>query len=290
MSIPDFNLPQYETLLYSLSEGTCIFFGAGVSKLAGYKLWNEVRDSMIEFFWNNRIAISKRSGSPLDRSFCEYFKKHEDIVEAFDFLYVLDKPLFIKGINSIFYDDEQKSNNKIYSYLNRLNNGNNFFVTTNIDRGFQQFIGVSDELVAINPNLENPVKLLNYIHGRIDRQDSWIFTREQYNKGYSIDDTPCMRFLINILDNYNVLFIGYGLREEDIKRAISLTKKRKTHYWLEESSRNKEDYLKIRGTTMKNIYNIHLIPYNIDEEGHEILMKTIAALYTSVNNKTKGLR
>ncbi|MBI4848181.1 MAG: SIR2 family protein [Nitrospirae bacterium] len=290
MSIPNFNLPQYETLLYSLSSGTCIFFGAGVSKLAGYKLWNELRDGVIDFFWTNRTAISEDKRKTLDYSFCEYFKKHEDVIEAFNFLYALDKPLFIKGIKSIFCDDEQKSNNEIYAYLNRLNNWNNFFVTTNIDRSYQQFIGVPDELVTINPNLGNSPKLLNYIHGRVDKEDTWIFTRAQYNKGYIIDDASCMKFLINIFDNYNVLFVGYGLREDDIKRALSLTKKRKTHYWLEESSRNREDYLKIRKTTMKENYNTHLIPYYIDEEGHEVLLKVIDALYKAVNNKTEGLR
>ena len=41
--------------------------------------------------------------------------------------------------------------NKIYELLNKLNNNKNFFVTTNIDRGLQKYLGLPDEGVSINP-------------------------------------------------------------------------------------------------------------------------------------------
>jgi len=289
LGIPDFYLPQYETLIYSLSRGTCIFFGAGLSQLAGYKSWVDLRKSMITYFWERRSEIPYDRRKLFDYSSCEDLLNHENDIEAFTYLDYLSNALFVKGIKDIFYTDEQDSNNKIFSFLNRLNNGNNFYVTTNIDRGFQKHISLPDEHVSINPEFKNPPKIINYLHGRVDREDTWVFTRDKYNIGYIVDESPCMKFLQSIFENYNVLFIGYGLREGDINRVISSTSRKKHHFWLEPSSRSKEGPLKIRSTCMRENYNVHLIPYFIDEEGYDLLLKTIEALSTVVSAKLRGI-
>lgn len=46
--VPNFDDPQYEYLILSLLQDTCIFIGAGVSKLARYKLWNELKNAMAD--------------------------------------------------------------------------------------------------------------------------------------------------------------------------------------------------------------------------------------------------
>ncbi|MEW6068785.1 MAG: SIR2 family protein [Nitrospirota bacterium] len=281
--VPYFNAPEYENLILSLLHGTCIFIGAGVSKLAGYKLWAELRNAMIDYFWSKRDGLSFQNRSIFDYSMCESLKNHKDIIETFDYLYSADKNLFNAGIKETFYSDEKVVTNKIYEPLNKLNNNKNFFVTTNIDRGLQKYLGLPDESISINPIFENPPKLITYLHGRIDREDTWIFTTAQYSKGYSGENAPCMNYIKNIFDNFNVLFIGYGLREPEITQAISLTNKRKTHYWLEGSRRNTEDYLKIRSTTLKENFNIKLIPYCIDDKGDELLCDVIDSLYKTIS-------
>ena len=277
--IPDFSVPKYENLVLSLQKGTCIFTGAGISKLGGYKLWDELKNEMVDYFWMNKGKLPFKKRRDLDLSLCENLKKHGDIIEPFDYLYFLSSNLFISGIKDIFNVDSTKVSNKVYQILDKLNNGNNFFVTTNIDDGFQKYMGISDGNVSIHPNFHNPPKLISYLHGKIDLEDTWILTRSQYNKGYVETPPPCLNFLVDIFENYSVLFVGYGLREDDITRAISLTNKRKTHYWIEGSKRNVEDYLKIRSTSLKEIYNITLIPYYIDAEGQELLYEVIDSLY-----------
>lgn len=281
--VPNFDASQYENLILSLLQGTCIFIGAGVSKLAGYKLWAELKNAMIDYFWSKRDGLPFQNRSNFDYSMCESLKNHKDIIETFDYLYYADKNLFNAGIKDIFYSDEMVVTNKIYELLNKLNNNKNFFVTTNIDRGLQKYLGLPDEGVSINPIFENPPKLIAYLHGRIDREDTWIFTTTQYSKGYIRENAPCMNYLKNIFDNFNVLFIGYGLSEPEITQAISLTTKRKTHYWLEGSRRNTEDYLKIRSTTLKENFNIKLIPYCIDDKGDELLYDVIDTLYKTIS-------
>ena len=277
--IPDFNIPKYENLILSLQKGTCIFTGAGISKLGGYKLWHELKDEMVDYFWKNQAKSTFRKRSDLDLSFCENLKTHGDIIETFEYLYLLNSSLFLSGIKDIFYVDSMRASNKVYQILNQLNNGKNIFVTTNIDDGFQKYMGIADGEVSIHPNFHNPPKLISYLHGRIDSEDTWILTRSQYNKGYINRSAPCSKFLVDIFENYSVLFIGYGLREDDVKRALSLTTKRKTHYWIEGSRRNVKDHLKIRSTTLKENYNIIFIPYYIDAKGQEVLYEVISSLY-----------
>lgn len=281
--VPNFDASQYENLILSLLQGTCIFIGAGVSKLAGYKLWDELKNAMIDYFWSKRDCLPFQNRSTLDYSMCESLKNHKDIIETFDYLYSADKNLFSTGIKEIFYSDEKGVTNKIYEVLNKMNNNKNFFITTNIDRGLQKYLGLPDESVSINPMFGNPPKLISFLHGRIDMEDTWIFTTAQYSKGYIGENAPCMNYLKNIFDNFNVLFIGYGLREAEITQAISLTNKRKTHYWLEGSRRNTEDYLKIRSTTLKENFNIKLIPYCIDDKGDKLLYDVIDSLYKKIS-------
>ena len=284
--IPDFGSEEYENLVNVLNKGTCVFFGAGVSKLAGYCLWEELRVRIVDYFWDNKNKILGANRMLFDLSLSKNLKNHTDTIEAFDYLYFLDKSLFYSGIKSIFYRDERNSSSKVYHELKKLNNGKNFFITTNIDTGFEKYLGITEEQIAIFPSLNYmQIPLLTYLHGRIDKEDSWIFTREQYNRGYIGNGMPCMNFLKNIFDNFSVLFIGYGLMDFEIKQAISLTKQRKEHYWLEASSRNEEDNLNIRGATLKKNYNIKLITYSVDNHGHDIALNVLNSLYSEIERR-----
>ena len=286
-AIPNFNSPEYENLIGTLQNGTCIFIGAGVSKLAGYKLWDELKNKLVDYFWEKR----KEMPGELDYSLCNNLKIHEAIIETFDYLYIMDRELFISGVKEIFDTDERNSSNEIYQFLNKLNNGNSFFVTPNIDRGLQKYLGIPNEHISIYPTFTNPPKHINYLHGRIDFEDTWILTSEQYIKGYKAydNDTPCMNILTHIFESYNILFIGYGLREDEIMQAILKTGKRKLHYWLEPFSRNTKDFIKIRSTTLKGNYNIMLIPYSIDKNDYEELHKVIDLLYMEITKKEHKL-
>ena len=187
-------------------------------------------------------------------------KIHEQTIETFDNLYLANKDLFIEGIKTIFSSDEKQVNNQIYESLSKLNNGNSFFITTNIDMGLQNFVKLSDQSVSIYPYFSNPPKLINYVHGRVDSEKTWVFTGKQYSEGYSSKNSACMEFLKQIFQNYSVIFFGYGLREREIMMAISKTNKKRQHYWIEPISREKVDHLKIRSISLKDIYNITVVP------------------------------
>lgn len=283
--IPNFYSPVYEHLFNVLRKGACIFFGAGISKIAGYSLWEELKVKMVDYFWANRNLLEGENERIFDYSFCQNLKRHEHIIETFDNLYMLNRDLYISGIKSIFDSDEKNTNDLIFKLLFNVNSGNSFYITTNIDKGFQNCTKIGNHNVSIYPSFSNPPKLINYIHGRIDYEITWVFTRKKYIEGYSSDNSPCMAFLRQIFDNFSVVFFGYGLREEEIMMAMAKTNKKRQHYWIEPISRSKFDYLKIRSTSLKENLNITLIPYSIEALGHKAIIKVIESL-----NKAKKER
>jgi hypothetical protein len=99
--------------------------------------------------------------------------------------------------------------------------------------GFQKYLGIDDSSVSIAPGFCYPPTRINYLHGRIDKEESWIFTSTHYINSYDINGAPCMEFIKKIFENYSVIFIGYGLREHEILRGINRSKKNRQHFWLE---------------------------------------------------------
>ena len=93
-----------------------------------------------------------------------------------------------------------------------------------------------------------------------------------------------MDFIKNIFENYSVVFIGYGLRDNEILTGLRLCNKKRRHYWLESSYRDKEDYLNIRSTNLGEV-NIHLIPYLIDNYGDELLYIVLDGMYNALAAK-----
>lgn len=275
--MPDFNSAEYEDLIGNLSSGACVFFGAGVSKLSGYKLWSELKTEMIKRFWKRRKELE---GVPNNFSYSlmEYLTRLEDEIEVMSYLYNVDNNIFVEEIKTVFHEDQNRATDTAYSYLNRLNNGKNIFVTTNIDMGFQKYLGLNDKFVAIAPNFSNSPKRINYLHGRLDKEESWIFTQSQYHDHYFGENPHCMDFIRNIFENYSVIFIGYGLRDNEILTGLRLCNKKRRHYWLQSTYGDKENYLKIRATNLREV-NVYQIRYLIDDEGEGQLYTILDRMY-----------
>jgi hypothetical protein len=297
--IPDFSDPKYSVLIDSLINGTCIFIGAGVSKLAGYKLWKELANEMITIFWNNRknLIIHSQKEQKLNYSTYELLKSHEDSIEVMEYLSCLDNALFTKAIKEIF--ETTTENPAIFKAFSPLaQRTRNFFIQTNIDGGLQRHLNISPEKISINPYFGAPLapKKLSYIHGYIDDAKSWIFTRGQYNRNYLDLNSPIMKFLEPIFRTNNVLFVGYSLRDFEILQAISRArllvnqKDHKKHFLLEPFYGNKETLLQIKEVNYQNNYGITIIPYNIEKNDYNILLEVLGALNKVIIQKSSTIK
>jgi len=287
--IPDFGSPEYEDLISRLLEGMCIFMGAGISKLAGYKLWNELADEILRKFSNHKSKIQKPEY--LTYSIIKDLEKAAKTTprKVMDYFYSLDRNFFQYILKEIFIEDERKEKNEVFEVLSPIVQvKNNIFVQTNIDKAFQKYFDIPDTEIGMNPYLPNKPKKLNYLHGRIDEKETWVFTTQQYDYNYLGEKSKTFAFLVNLFLNNSVLFIGYSLRDFEIKQAISkarLKGQRRTHYFLVPYSLQTATELAIEETIFRENYGIHFIRYNIENKGHVGLINVLKALGSVVSYK-----
>ncbi len=279
MQLPDFVSPEFTDLVQSLKSGMCLFVGAGVSKLAEYKLWDELAKEMIKHFWQNRSSNEKLQ--KMDLSIRLLLENHAsgNIIHVMDYLNWLDSDFFVKIIKKIF--DETQEKIAIYEKFRQLMQLPNFIVQTNIDMGLQNHLSIQDSDIAINPTFSNAPKRINYIHGRIDNEKTWIFTRQQYNANYLNEKSAVMEFLTNIFMQYSVLFIGYSLRDFEVLQAIAkarLQESKMKFFLLESSYRDKHTLFQVNKSIYSLNYGIEIIPYEIEEKGYELLLEVLDAI------------
>ena len=212
---PDFTKPEFRELTDALKTGTYIFLGAGISRLAGYPLWKELSDKMVEKFWERREQFKSQD---FKYSHKEWLLKEINSIDVMDYLNAIDPQLFQKTIEEELGKDAQDT--AIYKRMAVLFNSANRFITPNIDRGLEKYYGIGEKDIGINPTLRTTAKL-NYIHGRVDQPGNWIFTRNNYSRNYLTVSSKIMEYLVYIFKTSNVVFMGYSLRDFEILQAVS---------------------------------------------------------------------
>lgn len=99
----------------------------------------------------------------------------------------------------------------------------NEFITTNVDSLFEIAARQSDSpVLKTMPSREgvrSGDRWLLKLHGSIDRKDSLVFTRQHY-----IDSFKANRALVGLVQSMlltrHMLFVGYGLRDEDFHELV----------------------------------------------------------------------
>ena len=128
-------------------------------------------------------------------------------------------------------------------------------VTTNFDRLFFEAglkRALSDSAPKLAPPKKETWKNLTFLHGVIDEKhdpegDNLILTEKDFGRAY-LHDNWATRFVIQLFQDFTVLFIGYGLNDPMMKylvRAISDENKRrkqndyKTNATYESTNKNR---------------------------------------------------
>jgi len=257
------NCKNMDDLINILRKKTiCLFLGAGIPRILGFPNWSEFKDGLIEVF-----KLKKRDNNKDDRFWGE-LKSKENFIEVFDVLSKVDSNLFVKEITETFNNNRLLSsevNNNIFSPLLKLVNlNNNFIITTNVDRILEIILNFPGNVTSIYPELE--LKRINYIHGRIDKPDTWILTSDKYIEGYCNKQNKvgkCKEFLLKIFSEYDVLFLGCSI-EEEIKRIIRDISEdnKKSYFHIEIGSNSK--IIKANYSNIK--YGIKTIFYGSKQE------------------------
>lgn len=100
-----------------------------------------------------------------------------------------------------------------------------FIITTNWDQLFENAsIQLGHRYHILTEEADAP--MFNYdnhnllkIHGSIDRPRSLVCTTEDF-EGYADTHKNLLNHVANLIDNYTVLFVGYGMRDEHLRRLF----------------------------------------------------------------------
>ncbi len=287
------------------NEDIAVFIGAGVSKLIGYPLWDELANSSIDFLLENK-KINHFEAEKLKTE----IKDPKQKLSIFDKLcsrHTQEGKTFYE--NEFNIKNKNKENNEKknpYDYL--VSPEFNFIkISSNIDHEFKiandkvleklqnNELNISQikkikktEIIKKDFDINKISKDKIYqIHGEITNISETIFTTEDYINHYYKEDSNLRKFLKEIFNKYTVIFIGYGLEEFPILETI-MNKRDKSelsfHYALIPTYLNEINLFNIKWEYYKTL-NINAIPYYLDTDGHYRLNKVLAKWEESIKNE-----
>lgn len=267
-----------EILLTNSQKGhkLAIFFGNGISRLYGRPSWKELSMELVkECFDKKKINYNEQEILKEEKNLKKIITicKHKLGEKAYYAL--LQKQLKTPDKNTM---NKSHLIKKIKSLTDRASiTSNTLYITTNIDND-----SVSD-ISEVETNCLD-IKTINYqktyfLHGNIDKKDSIILTTKEYLNHYAPENS-IPNFLKCLFTDYNVLFIGYGLEELDIleyllnKGGVEGSEKLKRFSLTPFLSANYEK-IAFEKQYFKDIFEIDIIPFNIDQKGHSQLIQVI---------------
>lgn len=200
-----------------------IFIGAGLSKLFGFPLWDDLANDLLDLCKNGK---TKASNSEI-----EIVKKNFDPINKITFA-----ATFLDDIDGIICSKLDKNKLKKRGIKNKeiilkcLNSFKSTIVTTNADTTIDEINNYS-KIWNIYPELsKDAAKYVKrfpaviHMHGSIDKPDSLVFTLNEYSSKYSFRSKNGfaneLADLFSINENKTILFIGYSLREFEMLQYI----------------------------------------------------------------------
>lgn len=299
IEIPDIN--KYEDIIKAAKTGNLIIFvGAGVSRLLGLPSW---KDYALELLKN-----AEEEGV-IDSTLAKLLKENEDPKKILTISKMLmdEKKIIPRSAKEIFKFEKTQKYKEVYEKLYSINaiyvttnydecldilttppsDGEGFINNTNLDeisnlseQTFKRKV-IIDHTELLEAELKNGNVI--HIHGSVNKEKSMLVTLQDYLERYgaiSKDTHPEVSvFLDQIFNsNYVVLFIGYGLEENEILEYMLSKNKNPshalTHYMLfpigDEKKKMNELYKKYYSS-----FGVELISYDTSGNNYDQLIPII---------------
>lgn len=259
-----------------------VFYGAGVSRIAGCKGWvdlaNEIINSLpiYSFIQKDELKNIALHDPRKAISICYHQAQKEKKLE--EYYEAIKKALKPKDTNKF------KEIHKLIFDLDAL-----FYVTTNVDRGAEQvnfrkrkIFNLPLEETELNWEYFNEGNII-YLHGSLEKPERTIFTVDDYIKFYSKQNAKmCLQEVFR--EPHSVLFIGYSLDEYEILENIFRVMGNQTS---ENNSNSSCKYFLLTPLYTRDlerfnieseyfkIFSVCTIPYFIDYKGYDGLFDTL---------------
>jgi len=204
------------------------FIGAGVSKPYNYPLWGEAIHDIIKKL-EGISASEEKAGKPVSNSLNEIKELfvQKDYIEAVQKLYEHNKVIVDNTINSKFDGAEFRNLKGIIELIPLLTDG--CVITTNFDKlletiferrhiPFQGFMQGIQQYSHFASQLVQGSRCILKLHGTFDADETYIFSKQQYDDAYGSDcldyQRPLAKVLRQIFISHSLVFIGCSLEQD----------------------------------------------------------------------------
>ncbi len=276
-----------EKIQLDLEDNNLVLFcGAGISKNNGLPLFSElVKKACKEL----KIKVDEQ---PLLKELWdkENYDSILDLVEGQDDLLGSPETLRKKVIDILNdYQGEPEIHKALLDLSALPGGGGHRLVTTNFDRLFFK-AGLNPQLSDQAPRLAPPGKEtwshLTFLHGVIDEQrdpagKNLVLTKKDFGKAY-LNDGWASDFIIQLFQDFTVLFIGYGMNDPIINYLVSAMKDKQKGKDQSERKPSIYAFSRYGENQLEEVKNkwkfigIEPIPYKLKEnDDHSLLYSTI---------------
>jgi hypothetical protein len=265
-----------------------IFIGAGVSRLLGSPGWQGFAMGYLDYLYNNDLINHREKAYLKSLSARKIISISKNKIKENN----LKLPDFRKILNI----DKGHKNEKEHELYKNIYSCKAIYVTTNYDdyldkmsqhiypesylnakenhtRDKNKIFFRKEELLV--SNLDNGNVL--HIHGSIKDKGNMIGSIVDYLSHYQ-EDSEIPFLLKYIFERYTVLFIGYGLEEDEILEFIvnkaAIGKDEIRHYTLMPMYKEEENLLGFQESYYREL-GIGFVPYNISKNGYDQLIDVI---------------
>lgn len=204
------------------------FIGAGISKTYQYPLWGELIEYIVKKLENQSISDQK-AGKPANQSLQQIkdLITNKDYLTAVQKLYEHNKVIVDNIVNTKFDGAEHKNLKGIIELIPLLTDG--CVITTNFDkllegifenrrRPFQGFMHGIQLHSGFASKLVQGSRCILKLHGTFDANETYIFSKQQYNDAYGHDcldySKPLAKVLRQIFISHSLVFIGCSLEQD----------------------------------------------------------------------------
>ena len=281
-------------------DNLVFFCGAGISKPNGLPLFDELAEKVCENLKSNindpLLKIAKEKGD---------YSSIFDLLENGQISHLSTTPEILRKevIEILSTHKKQFEIHKALLELSALpNNTGNRLVTTNFDRLFFEAgleCKLSDSAPKLAPPRKETWKNLTFLHGVIDTDqypegNNLILTTRDFGRAY-LYDTWASRFIIQLFQDFTVLFIGYSANDPVMNYLVSVISHENKRRSENEESGNHEKMSKKVEKTKPSIYafvgykqgekedkenkwksiGVEPIPYKLKNDDHSLLYETL---------------
>jgi ABC-type phosphate/phosphonate transport system substrate-binding protein len=206
--------PLFEELKDEYHNGRLILFvGAGVSAAAGLPSWGQLVEILFE-------RAQARNAEPqvladvaelmAKQSYIDALTALKDSLGAAEFCSVVERRL----------DDRLVEEPLVARAIAALAPKLRAVLTTNLDHLLERaFGGKWPTLPRATGDLASREKYILKLHGTLLERDSWVLTREQYDRAMWADAKLAQAFTA-LFHTHALLFVGYGLADDDFDAIL----------------------------------------------------------------------